>query len=329
MTENQPIPSMMKSKRLKSKERVDERCWAFMRELRLHFKGRKVYEVDPYAEVYPLRENLYAILNESLDGAGDVWMYLIVGPEKAMLVDTGFGLGDLKGLCDQLSGGKELIVVNTHPHLDHALGNCQFEKVYCHAYAVPTLQKLHRADAWDKLFDARGEPIWTAFDRRDLIPFRDYEIVGVPDGYTFDLGGGHKIELIFTAGHSSGHCMFLDQKERTLFAGDDIISMRVGISGPQPDDPYGAYATVASYRDQMAKLAKRTDEFDEIYPGHFIFGLESFVVEDLVDTANAILADPDGYQFQEEAITTRGTILRMHRHVPGLGTIGYTAKALQ
>ena len=93
--------------------------------------------------IYPVRENVYAIFNESLDGAGDVWIYLIVGEEKAMVIDTGVGLGDLKGLCGKLSGGKELIVVNTHPHIDHAYGNCQFEQVYCHEYAVPQLMAMN------------------------------------------------------------------------------------------------------------------------------------------------------------------------------------------
>ncbi len=44
-------------------------------------------------------------------------------PEKALLIDTAFGLGDIKGLADYLSGGKELVVVNTRPHPDHGFGN--------------------------------------------------------------------------------------------------------------------------------------------------------------------------------------------------------------
>ena len=120
MRENLPIPSLLKCRRIKMKESIDERCWAFMKQLRTHHKGKKILDINPYAEVYPVRENVYAILNESLDGAGDVWMYLIVGEEKAMLIDTGFGVGDLKGLCNLLSGGKELIVANT-PALEEAL----------------------------------------------------------------------------------------------------------------------------------------------------------------------------------------------------------------
>lgn len=329
MRENLAIHSELKSHRLKMKEPIDERCWAFMKQLREHHKGRRIYAIDPYAEVYPVRPNVYAILNESLDGAGDVWMYLIVGPEKALLVDTGFGVGDLKGLCRQLSGGRELIVVNTHPHIDHAYGNCQFDRVYCHEYAVPTLEAMRNPHAWDCLFNAEGKPIWAEFDRADLVPFQQYEIVGVPDGYLFDLGGGHEIELIFTAGHSSGHCVFLDKKNRLLFAGDDVISMRIGIHGGKPEDPYREYATVTQYRNQLKKLCARLSEFDSIFPGHFIFDLESYVVEDLLAAAEAILEDPQGYDYVETVQNKNfGRICRMQKWVPGLGTIGYTANSL-
>lgn len=329
MTENLPISTQLKSRRIRMKEPIDPRCWAFMKQLREHHKGRRIYDVDPYAEVYPVREKVYAILNESLDGAGDVWMYLIVGPERAMLIDTGFGVGDLKGLCALLSGGKELIVVNTHPHIDHAYGNCQFDRVYCHEYAVPTLKKMATPTAWDHLFDASGKPIWAEFDRADIIPYREYEIVGVPDGYLFDLGGDHRVELIFTAGHSSGHCMLLDYRNRLLFAGDDVISMRIGIHGGKADDPYREYATVTQYRNQLEKLVQRLDSFDYIFPGHFIFDLESYVIEDLLDAANAILENPDGYDYAEMVENKNfGLIRRMQKHVPGLGTIGYTAHSL-
>jgi len=235
----------------------------------------------------------------------------------------------LKGLCSQLSGGRELIVANTHPHIDHAFGNCQFDKVYCHEYAVPTLEAMRTPTAWDHLFDENGKPIWSEFDRADIVPYQEYEIAGVPDGYLFALGPGHEVELIFSAGHSSGHCVFLDKKNRLLFAGDDVISMRIGIHGGKPEDPYREYATVTQYRNQLEKLCKRLDEFDYIFPGHFIFDLENYVLEDLLATANAILADPDNYDYVETVQNKNfGLIQRMQKYVPGLGTIGYTKRSL-
>lgn len=44
-------------------------------------------------------------------------MYVINGTERALLLDTGLGLTDLKVL--KLCGEKSLIVVNTHAHVDH------------------------------------------------------------------------------------------------------------------------------------------------------------------------------------------------------------------
>ena len=47
---------------------------------------------------------------------------LLMVHKKAMLIDTAFGLGDLKGLIHKLIGDKEIIVCNTHCHIDHVSG---------------------------------------------------------------------------------------------------------------------------------------------------------------------------------------------------------------
>ena len=132
-----PIKSKLKSKRIKFDVAQNQISWAYMKELREHNKTRKIFDINPYVEVYQFRENLYGLFTENCDGMGDVWMYLIIGPENAMLIDTAYGLGDLKGLVDKITGGKPIIVVNTHEHYDHAYGNCRFDKVYCHEYLVP------------------------------------------------------------------------------------------------------------------------------------------------------------------------------------------------
>ena len=110
-------------------------------ELRGGGHNKRVYDVDPYVEVYQFRENLYGLLTHILDtGGGLVWMWLIIGPEKAMLVDTSFGVGNLKGLVDETTGGMPLIVVNTHCSPDHSYGNCQFERCYSHQLQAPDME---------------------------------------------------------------------------------------------------------------------------------------------------------------------------------------------
>ena len=80
---------------------------------------------------------------------------------------------------------------------------------------------------WDYMFDDygdNGDNIWLDFDRTDLPKFKKYEIAGVKDGHTFNLGGDYEIELVFTGGHSAGHAAYLDKKKRIVFTGDNICS---------------------------------------------------------------------------------------------------------
>ena len=130
---------------------IVEAMWKRFRE---HSRSCRVYDIDPNVEVYPLGGQLYGLYHPNCDGGGDVWMYLIVGEERAFLLDTAYGLGDLQGLCDLLSGGKELIVANTHLGPDHVFGNFRFDHVFCHTYDTENIaNKLRPADCFDYLFD--------------------------------------------------------------------------------------------------------------------------------------------------------------------------------
>ena len=211
----EPIQGLSKARRKLWGNPQNVISWAFMKQLREHNETRKVYACNPYIEVYQFRDNLYGLFNQNCDGAGDVWQWLIVGPEKCLLVDTAFGLGDMKALVDEISGGKEIIVVNTHDHFDHAFGNCRFGRAYCHESLVPLLEAQNE-HMWDYLWDKKtGETIWLDFDKKDLPKFKPYEIIGVPDGYTWDLGKGYLVELINSNGHGGpGASMYLDHSNK-------------------------------------------------------------------------------------------------------------------
>ena len=194
-----------------------------MKELRENNKTRKIYPIDPYVEVYQFRDNEYELFTENCDDMGDFFMHLIIGPERRCSIDAGYGFGDTKGLVDQLTGGKPLIVANTHEHPDHALGNCRFDKVYCHDYLVPSLERQNEHQ-WDYLFDEHGNNIWLQFDRKDLPKFKKYEIAGVKDGYTFHLGGDYEVELVFTGGIRRDMRRTSTRKAAFSYTGDNICS---------------------------------------------------------------------------------------------------------
>ena len=65
------------------------------------------------------------VINE----AGMTAMFLLKGTERALLIDTGVGMTDLKKLISWLTP-LPYDVVLTHGHPDHIGGAAQFEEVY-------------------------------------------------------------------------------------------------------------------------------------------------------------------------------------------------------
>ena len=322
-----PIKGASKAKRISWGAAQDHMSWAYMKMLRERNKTMKVYDVNPYVEVYKFYDNLYGLFNQNCDGGGDVWMWLIIGPKKAMLIDTAYGLGDMKGLVDKITGKMPLIVANTHVGPDHVLGNCRFDTVYCHEYDLAAIKDRCKPGAWDYLFDKNGNNIWLQFDKKDLPVYKDYKLIPVKDGHIFNLGDDYNVELVWTAGHTPGHSMFLDKKGRYLFAGDDMISDTISCgSGPTPGRPNGQYANLTTYRDCLKKLVTRLDEFDYMFSGHFISNVENHLLLTILDTLNEIIADPSKYDYK---VTQAGGSSgpgreRMYKFVRGFGTIAYT-----
>lgn len=295
------IKSELKSKR-KVLEIEKTIRWSYMKLLREYSTLKQFYpEINPYAEVYQFRDHLFCIYTESLDGAGDPWMYLIDGPKKCMLIDTGFGVGDLKGLIKKLVGDKPIIVVNTHSHFDHAYGNCQFDTCYCHIQEVWRMEQKNNAHIWDYLFDESGEPKWTEFDKADIIPYRPYEIIGVEDGHCFDLGDGYIVEAVLLPGHTPGQCGYYDHQNHTIFIGD-----MTGIATALPNEPYAQYCTVQAMNTALKKLQPRFDEIEGVFPGHGMLDQSSLMLQYLLDATEAILTDPDGYDMYKEITVAKG-----------------------
>ena len=282
---------------------------AWYKALRTMNKTKRVYDIDPYVEVYQFRDNLYGMLSHIIDNGGLVWMWLIIGPEKAMQIDTSFGVGNLKGLINEITGGMPLIVANTHCSPDHSYGNCQFDRCYSHQLQAPDMEWKQNEGIRKYLTDDDGKPIWVEFDPKDFVPFKRYEFVGVPDGYTFNLGKGYEVELINVPGHQPGHSTYLDKQGRFLIGGDsfpiggltggsnfkaDVHHLRDKFQGswlPSED----SMRKCTTLRDALIRLSRRLDQFDRIFCGHGVQDLDSHLVLDMIETCNKIIEHPDQY----------------------------------
>lgn len=133
--------------------------------------------------------------------------YLVEGTEKALLIDTGMGEGDLPGLVRRLTRLPVELAV-THPHGDHMYRADRFSRVYLHENDIARL----RADP--DCFRGAFPPDCAA--RPELVPIRE--------GSRIALGGGVEMEVLELGGHTPDSVVFADDAHRALFTGDAIGS---------------------------------------------------------------------------------------------------------
>ena len=287
---NRPIHSDLKSKKIYYEPERPAR-WPFMKFLREHSNLKEFYpDITPYHEAYKVRDNTWAIYTDSFDGAGDPWMYLINGPKKALLIDNGFGVGDLKGLCKYLTKKEEILCANTHFHYDHAYGNTQFDFVYCHEDEVYNIKSIQNPHIWDYLYDENGKGIYTEFDPHDIVPFKMYDIVPLKSYETIDLGDGYLVECIPLRGHSVGQGGYLDHRTGCLFTGDTGGAGRVVNGDPNPRN-----CTIERLRDDFRVIVSRIDEVSGVFPGHGPLDQTPIILEYTLEACERICEDPSRY----------------------------------
>ena len=318
------IKSQLKSYRINPEPEKPSR-WSFLKVLREFSNIKEFYpDINPYAEVYHYKDNLYAIFTEGLSKTcGDMWHYLIVGPKKALLIDTGFGVGNLKALCEKLAEGKEIICVNTHYHLDHIGGNLWFDKVYCHQYDKKYIEEsIYPTFITEKVLNEDGSIKDTYFDVNDLPAFHKYEVIGVEDGYKFDLGDNYIVELIHLPGHTPGQSGYFDHQSGCFFIGDTTSALPA-----RKDEEHKECCTILALRDAMVNvLNKYGDKISGVYPGHGTFDLHPVSLQYLIDACNSILKNPDNY----DKITTFGGRRMMAKFIFQQGSdLKYTDESIK
>src|SRR6266550_9212315 len=76
--------------------------------------------------VYEVAANLFAFCETR--HYENTTVNLMIGQERAILVDTGCGIGNVCKAVSELTD-KPVTVINTHTHLDHLGSNHQFDEI--------------------------------------------------------------------------------------------------------------------------------------------------------------------------------------------------------
>lgn len=223
---------------------------------------------------------------------GSEYLYLLEGEEKALLLDTGYGIGKLRAFVEKLTE-KPVIVANTHFHPDHSAGNGEWESVLV-------------SQGWTVDAPSVNNPGAGPCDLSTL-PHPDYEKVIVRDGDVVDLGG-RKITVWEAApAHCNSSLFFVDEGHKMLFAGDEFESQQTLLydNSCNPDAPYHVEKRLENLRSNALRLRSVCGEGWYLLPNHngtpiSIAYLDEYVaLVDAIYSGTAVIEDKLNHRYIE------------------------------
>jgi glyoxylase-like metal-dependent hydrolase (beta-lactamase superfamily II) len=188
-----------------------------------------------------------------------VQSFLIEGNDRAILLDTGMGVGDIRAIADDLTS-LPVSVVNSHAHWDHIGGNWRFDDIAIHPAEAEMLPKggsNARLARWFTPDHLLG-PLPRDFDLESYSIAPSTATQLLLDGDHIDLGG-RELSVLHTPGHSPGGIVLLDEQAGVLFSTD--------VAYPGPLYAYERDEW-SNYRATMRRLAALASSIDIVLPSH-------------------------------------------------------------
>jgi glyoxylase-like metal-dependent hydrolase (beta-lactamase superfamily II) len=225
-------------------------------------------------------------------------MYLVEGTEKAALIDTGSGDGNLREYVEKITS-KPIVVLLTHGHIDNASGASEFNEVYIN-HADDAIYKEH---VYDRL---KGK----------AKPASDFK--ALKSGDIYDLGGT-TLEIFSAAGHTPGQMAILFKEAKILLLGDAANNFTF-----LDKKSFG----ISDYEKSMKELlAKTKDRFDKAYFSHGSGDAPKETLAGVIQVCEDIKAgkvDNEPYEFLgQQVLIAKEIDGSMNRIDGGVGNIVY------
>ena len=184
----------------------------------------------------PFRENTYLVWDAT---------------NEAIVIDAGNMSESENAMFKELIsslGVKPVMAVNTHGHFDHTQGVKWLKEEYGVEFACSSKDKF--------LIDASSGGVVYGLKCNE-VPEIDVDL-DVNDVVSF---GDTQLRVIKTPGHTPGHVVLFNEKERVWFTGDTLFKESIG----RTDLPGGDYSWIM--KSILEEVVPLGDDV-VIYPGH-------------------------------------------------------------
>lgn len=270
---------------------------------------------------------IYTITERYTPDDGGSTMGLIIGTEKAAIIDTGMGVtGNLREYIGTITD-KPVICILTHPHPDHAGSAVLFDECYMNPADASmlswALSKAKRRGQMSKFFAL--VPGFEAELDAEILDSEKMRYKPMSDGDVFDLGG-RTLKVISVPGHTAGSVCLLCPEENVIFCGDSVAAM-TSLIGEGPED----YVKLTDFRAGLKKLQACLNENTTLFCYHRELPTDIQVVGDMIQACEKVLS---GRASREETVLfpflmekERGR--EYYQEVVGLAKLVYDTASLE
>lgn len=219
--------------------------------------------------------------------------YLLLGSDKALLIDTGLGISNIKSIVDKMTD-LPILVATTHVHWDHIGGHKYFKDIAVHQLEKNWLLKFPLP-----LGVVKENILKEPCEFPKTFHIEEYEIYqGTPtiilnDNDSIDIGN-RKIKVIHTPGHSPGHMCFYDISNKYLFTGDLVYEGKLDVYYPSTNPK--------DFKNSIDKIRKL--DILKILPGHHKLNINKSLIDELWEALKEL--DDKGILKQEHGIFKHG-----------------------
>lgn len=160
--------------------------------------------------------------------------YLIIGQKRALLFDTGMGIGDLKALTSELTS-LPIAVLNSHTHTDHTGSNWEFRFVYGLDSDYTRQNSKGSTESKTELEPGKVCGALPAGFDGNAYSTKPWTVTQwIHDGAAIDLGQ-RQLDVVATPGHAPDSLCLFDKQNGILFTGDSYYPGPIYVFSPGAD----------------------------------------------------------------------------------------------
>jgi len=234
--------------------------------------------MQPWFTIDQITEDTY-ILSEYRHWE-ETHSYLLIGAQKALLIDTGLGIANINAEVRELTD-LPVTAVATHIHWDHIGGHRYFPDFYAHGEELNWLNgefPLSLDQIKAMVLDRCDPP--NDFDVDNYEFFQGTPTRVLKDNDTIDLGG-RVLQVLHTPGHSPGHMCFYEEDRGWLFTGDLVYKDTLLAYYPSTDPQ----AYLKSIERVAALPVKR------VFPAHHSLDIQPEILTRMRDAFRGLQAE--------------------------------------